>query len=410
MDLFRTFAQSAAVFWSRKYVPVRRLVALIALLSAAHCTAQLCTSTHTHDLYCLIPAAFHVPATPFQALFTPFGTELSQLPTAKPAGLVLRFQHGLLVPERENLGAVFTERPETLGSHRVFIGAAYQNFTMGSIDGVKLGSFPVVLYYPLGGGVYTVTQDRLEMRLGQYTVIGAVGVSNHVDVTVAFPFERIALSSTVNGTEYGPGNATASFHQFLAGHAGGLADLVLGVKAQVFERKEIRFAGGVDLRIPTGDELNFRGAGTPGVRPYVAVSRHGHLSPHANVGYQWNGKSILNATESGGKQPLPANFFYTAGVNVGSGIRWTAVADVVGRRFFDAPRLSTATQLSNPAFGTALSVQPNSHSAYTTADLALGFKIQTVKNLILTGNATVQLNDAGLRARAVPLVGISYSF
>lgn len=384
---------------------------VFALLFSATCNAQLCTSTHTSDLYCLIPTAFHVPATPFQALFTPFGTELSQLPTPKPAGLVLHFEHGLLVPDAESFGAVFIERPETLGRHRVFVGFAYQNFTMSAIDGIKLGSFPVVLFYPYGGGVYTVTQNRLEIRAGQYTAIASAGVSNRVDLTISVPFSRIAMASTVNGTEYGPGNATASFNQYLPGRAGGISDVVVGTKVQFLDRKNIRVAAGVDVRLPTGDELNFLGSGTLGLRPYIAIARHGRLSPHANVGYQWNGNSILNATDSGAKQRLPTSFFYAAGVNVLGGKRWVVMADLLGRQFFDAPRLSSPTQRTYPApIGPALSVQPNPHADYNATDLSLGFKVQTVKKLVLTGNVTIPLNDGGLRAKAVPLVGLAYTF
>jgi hypothetical protein len=388
----------------------RRFLPAFALLFSTICNAQLCTSTHTSDLYCLIPTAFHVPATPFQALFTPFGTELSQLPTPKPSGLVLRFEHGLLVPEPESLGAIFIERPETLGRHRVFVGFAYQNFTMSAIDGIKLGSFPVLLYYPFGGGVYTVTQNRLDIRAGQYTVIASGGVSDRVDVTISVPFTRVAMASTVNGTEYGPGNATASINQYLPGRASGISDMVVGTKVQFLDRRNIRVAAGVDLRLPTGDELNFLGAGTPGLRPYIAVAWHARLSPHANVGYQWNGNSILNATDSGVKQRLPTSFFYAAGLNARVGKQWVVVADLLGRQFFDAPRLSSATQFTNPVFGTALSIQPNPHSDYNTTDLALGFKVQIVKELVLTGNVTIPLNDGGLRAKAVPLVGVAYTF
>jgi hypothetical protein len=395
--------------WSKKSLCAPALV-LATLCCLGSCPAQLCTTTHTSDLYCLIPTAFHVPATPFDALFTPFGTELSQLPTAKPSGAVLRFEHGQLVPTNESLGAIFSERAETLGRHRTFVGFAYQNFTMGTIDGIGLGNFPVVLYYPYGGGVYTVTQNRLDIRAGQYTVVGAFGVTDRVDATLYLPFERIAMGATVNGMEYGPGNSTATFNEFLGGHSGGIADVVMGAKGKILERKGIRLAAGVDVRLPTGNELNFLGAGTPGVRPYIAVSLRGRVSPHLNVGYQWNGDSILNASETGGKQRLPTDFFYAAGVNIEASKRWTVVADLLGRHFFDAPRLTGPTAISNPAFGTAMSIEPSPNSSYTTTDLALGFKARTIKNLILTGNVTIQCNDGGLRARAVPLVGLSYSF
>ena len=375
---------------------------------AGNCLAQLCVTTHTTDLYCLIPAAFHTEAAPFNALFTPFGTELSELPTAKPAGMVLTFSHGLLVPASESLGAVFTERAEALGRHRFFVGFTYQDFLFSSVDGLDLKHIPIVLYYaPLD--VYTVTDDRFAIRAGQFTALAAYGLTSRIDVSVAIPFERISMGVSVNGNEYGPRGATAPVSEYVPGTSSGLGDVVFGAKAHLTEWKSIRLAAGVDVRIPSGDELNFLGSGTTGVKPYLAVSRHGRISPHGNVGYQWNGDSILNANSSGGKQQLPTNFFYTAGANFEATRKFTLIGDLLGQHFYSAPRLAAPTPVAVPDFGNAPSVEPHT-SGYTTTNLALGFKAQTYKHLILTGNLTIKLNNGGLRATVVPLVGLSYSF
>jgi hypothetical protein len=381
---------------------------LMGLSCGGNCRAQLCVTTHVTDLYCLIPAAFHTEAAPFNALFTPFGTELSELPTAKPGGMVLTFSHGLLVPASESLGAVFTERAEALGRHRFFVGVTYQDFLFNSVDGLDLKHIPIVLYYaPLQ--VYTVTDDRFAIRAGQFTALAAYGVTSRIDVSVAIPFERISMGVSVNGNEYGPGGATAPVSEYVPGTSSGLADVVFGAKAHLTEWKSIRLAAGVDVRIPSGDELNFLGSGTTGVKPYLAVSRHGRISPHGNVGYQWNGNSILNANSSGGKQQLPTNFFYTAGANFEATKKLTLIGDLLGQYFYSAPRLAPPTPVAIPDFGNAPSVEPHT-SGYAATNLGLGFKAQTYKHLILTGNLTIKLNNGGLRATVVPLAGLSYSF
>ena len=43
-------------------------------------------------------------------------------------------------------------------------------------------------------------------------------------------------------------------------------------------------------------------------------------------------------------------------------------------------------------------------------DASLGAKFLLVKHLVATGNVLFKLNDSSLRAKVVPLVGISYSF
>lgn len=382
-----------------------RLLMVVGLTSG--CLGQLCSTAHVTDLYCLIPVSFHTGSAPFNALFTPFGTELAELPTARPAGLVLRFEHGLLVPSTESLGAIFTDRAETLGRRRVFVGFSYQSFTFDHIDGLPLGQVPIVLYDP-GLRVNTVTESRFDIRVGQYVALGAVGVTNRLDLSIAMPFERVSLGTSISGGEYGVYGGTAPVLQKVAGSSNGMADITLGAKELLLDRGRLRAAAGVDVRLPSGDELNFLGSGTPGVRPYLAVSTRGRISPHLNLGYQWNGKSILNTTATGRKQRLPTDLFYTAGINVEASRRWTFVADLLGRHFYDSPRLQLAVPFAIPNYGVAPGVEGFT-GGYTTTDLSLGFK-SAVRRLIVSGNVTLKLNDGGLRARAVPLGGVSYTF
>lgn len=383
--------------------------------SAALCMAtpfamhgQLCATSHTTDLYCLIPATFHTSTAPFNALFTPFGTELGELPIAKPAGTVLNFERGILRPSSESLGAVFSERAETLGYHRLFLGFGYQNFTFGRIDGMSLKTLPIVLYEPQQQ-VSTVTQSRFDIRVGQYSGLVAFGVTKRMDVSVLIPFERVSFAATVNGTEYGPTGASATFQEKVPGSSSGLSDVVAGGKYLVLDARDVRVSAGVDVRIPSGDELNFLGAGTVGVRPFVAMSRRGRLSPHVNVGYQWNGNSILNATTSGQSQQLPTDFFYSGGANIHVSRRWELVSDVVGRHFFSAPRLTQPAAIAVQGAGTVQAIG-STMSSYTTNDLNVGFKTAVTAHLTATGNITTSLDGSGLRARVVPLGAVSYSF
>ncbi len=382
--------------------------ALAGLLASPSARAQLCQTSHTSDLYCLLPASFHTLTSPFSAVFTPLGTQLSQLPVEPPAGLVLTFEHGLLVPSNESLGSVFAQRAETLGTRRIFVGLTYQNFGFGSLDGNHLKDLPIVLYYP-PGQIYTVSTNRLNVRAGQYTAAAAIGLTRRLDVTVAVPFANVTLAASINGEEYGPGGASAAVHEYVPGQAAGLSDVLLGAKQQVLDWRKLRVAAGLLVRLPTGDELNFLGTGTPGLQPYVALDREGKLSPHLNTGYQWNGHSILNPTAAGGKQQLPPDFFYTAGVNWQPTRRWTLIADLVGRRYLHEPRLTSPQPISIPGLGTAPSVEPYT-GVDTTDDLALGFKTNTFFHLVATGNLSVKLDNGGLRAKVSPLAGLAYSF
>jgi hypothetical protein len=390
---------------------------LLGSLGVAQSNAQLCTSTHTTDLYCLLPAAFHTTAAPFNAFYAPFGTELSQLPTAKPAGLILILDGGVLKPANESLGAVFSERAETVGKHRVFLGFTYQRFNFSSIDGNDLGNLPIVLTFmgttsngtPVS--VDTVTTNRIDLKSNQYTFLGTLGLNNRVDVSVSIPSQRISMSASVSGTEYDQigGGIAPIPTEYVPGSSFGIGDVIVGAKGMVWQGENVRFAVGTDFRIPSGNELNFLGSGTIGIKPYVAISRRGKVSPHGNLGYQWNGNSILNPSSQGDKQRLPTDLFYTAGMDA-TLKRVTVIADLLGQIYFNAPRLSKPVPTPvKYAPGTPISVQ-HYVGNYAANNLGLGVKGQVFGHLVLTGNLLVKLDSAGLRSTVVPLAGISYSF
>jgi hypothetical protein len=47
---------------------------------------------------------------------------------------------------------------------------------------------------------------------------------------------------------------------------------------------------------------------------------------------------------------------------------------------------------------------------YNILNGSVGIKYRAVGKLVLTGNVLLKMNDSGLRATAIPLVGVSYSF
>ena len=78
-------------------------------------------------------------------------------------------------------------------------------------------------------------------------------------------------------------------------------------KARLFNRNSLAVGALADVRVPTGDEENLLGSGAWGVRGLgIASWQLGGIAPHANFGYQWNGKSILAGdVRSGRKADLP---------------------------------------------------------------------------------------------------------
>ncbi len=90
--------------------------------------------------------------------------------------------------------------------------------------------------------------------------------------------------------------------------------------------------------------------------------------------------------------------------------RFTFTADWVGQHFFDAPQVSTPRNVTvtvnsqEAVFSTIVPL----NGGYNVNNFAVGVKANPWRNLLVLGNLTIKLDDGGLRAPVVPLVGVSY--
>ncbi len=66
----------------------------------------------------------------------------------------------------------------------------------------------------------------------------------------------------------------------------------------------------------------------------------------------------------------------------------------------------TCFDVSHPDVAQTISIR----RSFNTDDLALGAKYSPFGNWLVTGNVQIKLDDGGLRAKVVPLVGLSYTF
>jgi hypothetical protein len=100
------------------------------------------------------------------------------------------------------------------------------------------------------------------------------------------------------------------------------------------------------------------------------------------------------------------------GADIGVTKRITLLADLVGQRFFEAPQVSIPTNVSAQVdnvfrpFSTILM----ENGSYSVNNLGVGVKANVWKRLLVSGNVSIKLDDGGVRATVVPLVGISYTF
>jgi hypothetical protein len=181
------------------------------------------------------------------------------------------------------------------------------------------------------------------------------------------------------------------------------------VKARVLRNDRIGLAIAADVRLPTGDELNYHGAGAYGVKPFLVLSMNTpRFSPHLNAGYQWNGSSFLASPAADHEQRLPSQVFYAAGFEAGLTPRITLAVDFLDQWIRNGRRtVSTSFQASDGLTYPSLEFPNESRHEY---NMSVGLKAAIPGDVILTWNVVLRLNQAGLRARVVPFLGTSVVF
>jgi hypothetical protein len=127
--------------------------------------------------------------------------------------------------------------------------------------------------------------------------------------------------------------------------ANGIGDLTLRLKDTLHKTADSGLAVGLDVRLPTGDEMELTGTGTTGVQPFAIWSAtFDRVSPHVNAGYQWNGSSVLAGNPATGvSADFPDQVTYVAGADAAVNTRVTFAFDIVGRYVIDAKRLKRET-------------------------------------------------------------------
>jgi len=356
-------------------------------------------------------------------------TQVSQLPLASAsAGTIVLYHAG--VPETlSNLGPILTDRAQTIGRHKLFLGFTASQFVFTDIDGIGLGHLPFgyvqAAYLPgtstLLSNTYTTEQTNLKFRINQYIGVATFGLTDKVDFTVIVPAERVSLGATTFDAEsyivnasnvkiYGPYSTPGTYSP---GTASGVGDINFILKGELWRGEHATASAAMQVRAPSGDDLNYLGSGAWGIDPYLVYSYLWKVSPHAKIGYQWNTSSELNNPTNtvGGNLNLPGGVQYDVGADWAAKKWLTVAADLLGNQYLNTPRLVETTNQVTTTTGTLnLASSVSQNSSYSINNVSAGLKINPIGNLVLSGNVLFQINNNGLRARPTPLVGMSYKF
>lgn len=222
-------------------------------------------------------------------------TQLSTLPIASASAGVL-FQEdtstGVLVPSRDGLGPIFSERAETIGKGRWYAAITRQQFQFANLESADATNFRALnpdgtplsitgsgLQQPLFTSPIT-SGIRLDLRLDQNVGMVTYGLTRRLDVSATLTsiqtsMELQAFDGVIHSNaDVGFGGGFGSPGTYGAARAtrDGLGDTTLRVKGMLLKRTSATLSAGVDVRLPTGKALDFHGVGTIGAKPFVAIS------------------------------------------------------------------------------------------------------------------------------------------
>jgi hypothetical protein len=273
-------------------------------------------------------------------------TALGVIPLASPASGVI-FQTdpltGVDLPATSTLGPVFTERGETIGKHKLYVGVTHEDFHFTKLNGQSLNNLQVLYTGGDASGIKNLAGSGnlasfpatfnigMDVRLSQNIAFVTYGVTDRFDVSVGLPMVHSAVAArTFNGILYdgdglagqtgatvanpncwcagtfNPGAYVSPRINFTLPSVGqsslgktGFGDLLLRLKGTAVHNQHAAVAVGADLRFASGDAQNYLGTGTTSVKPFVAVSLYAPaihniiFAPHLNAGWQFSGQSVL---------------------------------------------------------------------------------------------------------------------
>jgi hypothetical protein len=342
---------------------------------------------------------------------------------------------GTLTRTTDSFGPLFAERALTSGKGKLTLGGSYVRSTYDRFEGKELddGSLQLTLtHFNVPGDNHyegdIIDSDLiLDLDTDTFATFLTYGVTDRLDLGVAVPIQRVKMDATflltvlpiatqgdaVPSHFFSGGALTGELSE--SGEASGIGDIVLRGKLNFTQGDWGGVAGGVDVRLPTGDEENLLGTGSTQIKTFlIASGGKSRFSPHANVGYTFTGDSDTLGV-------LPDEINYSGGFDAAVHSRVTLTADVVGRALLDAQRLTSSETVyrfrraSDPVGTLPRSVTREEFTSETgTLNLlfaALGLKFNPTGRLLISGNVLLSLSkDNGLQDDITPVIQVDYNF
>jgi predicted Ser/Thr protein kinase len=181
--------------------------------------------------------------------------------------------------------------------------------------------------------------------------------------------------------------------------ATGVGDLLLRTKYHFLNTNGFNLAGGLSLRLPTGDEDDFQGLNDVILTPYLALSQEwGRFDFHFQAGFDVNADDTERSRAR-----------YGIGLTTQLVERVAFLIDIIGSSNVTEQDISVTIPV---IVGSAeVGSQTITQGLRTDiVDLAVGFKAAFAQSVVGFAAVFLPLNDDGLRSDAVPTAGLEVSF
>jgi hypothetical protein len=325
-------------------------------------------------------------------------TALTSAPIATSSGgFLYRLNPNLGTVERasESFGPFFVERALTAGQGSVSFGMTAATAPYTRLNGYGLGDGSLVTVanrFRDEPAPFDTESLTMHLRASTVTLFANVGVTDELDLGIALPMAQISFDGERLNVYRGSPlvQATAS------GTASGLADIAIRAKYAALTTRFGGVAVAGELRLPTGDDANLLGAGSPSWRLLgIASFDRGPVSVHANAGIVRGG--ISDETIVAGALSLSPS------------PRITVTLELL-RRDVSAIGEFVLVNAPHPALsGVDTYWLMTSTDGSTLVTLIPGVKWNISDTLVLGAHLAWPRGDRGLSGSVVPTVSLEYS-
>jgi hypothetical protein len=323
---------------------------------------------------------------------------MATLPLATSSGaFTYRFNPDIGTMERitQSFGPYFINRVITAGRGQMTVAVAFRHADFTRLSGRDLrdGSLVTTANKFRGDAApFDVEALSLNLQMQTTTVSANYGLTDDVDVSVAVPLVRVALSGERVNTYRGAsllqatGSATSS----------DLGDIAIRSKFQLWRKPAASLGGEVELRLPTGKVESLSGSGEAAVKPTLIVSAGtGRFEVHGNAGFVVGG--------------ISEEFSVGGAVSVAARERLTLSFEALLRHISALHAFREVAQ-PHPLFSGVDTVRLLPDVGATTESIsAAGLRWNPYGGWILNAYMLTPLSGQGLRFRPSPTVSLEYS-